>query len=85
MMNKKNLMNLILIVKQIVIILRYKKYNEVYNKDYPEEKKFKTDLIHDFTEEEIKENYENMINKDKLAMDKWEFMLLDERNTRCCF
>ena len=47
--------------------MRYKAYNEVYYKDYPEEKKFKTDLIHinDFTEEELQENYENMINKEK--------------------
>jgi hypothetical protein len=64
---------------------RYIPYNEIYNKDYPEEKKFKTDLIHDFTEEEIQENYENMINKDKLAKDKWEFVLLDERRRTAVF
>jgi hypothetical protein len=64
---------------------RYIPYNEIYYKDYPDEKKFKTDLIHDFTEEEIQENYENMINKDKLAMDKWEFILLDERRRSAVF
>jgi hypothetical protein len=58
---------------------RYIAYNEIYNKDYPEEKKFKTDLIHDFTEEEIKENYENMIDKEKLALDKFNFVMLNEK------
>lgn len=56
---------------------RYKVYNEIYYKDYPEEKKFKTDLIHDFTEEEIKENYENMIDKEKTALEKYNFVLLN--------
>ena len=59
--------------------MRYLPYNEVYNKDYPEDKKFKTDLIHDFTEEEIKENYENMIDKEKLALDKFNFVMFNEK------
>lgn len=59
---------------------RYIAYNEVYNKEYPEEKKFKTDLIHDFTEEEINENYANMVDKEKIAMDKWNYVMLNEKN-----
>jgi hypothetical protein len=59
---------------------RYISYNEVYNKDYPDEKKFKTDLINDFTEEEIKQNYENMINKEKTAVEKWNYVMLNEKN-----
>jgi hypothetical protein len=64
---------------------RYIPYNEVYNKDYPEDKKFKTDLIHDFTEEEIQENYANMIDKEKTAMDKWNFVMLNEKNRTAVF
>ena len=58
---------------------RYIAYNEIYNKDYPEDKKFKTDLIHDFTEEEIQENYENMIDKEKSALDKFNFVMFNEK------
>ena len=67
--------------------MRYKAYNEVYYKDYPEEKKFKTDLIHinDFTEEELQENYENMINKEKPAIEKWEYVMLNEKNRKAVF
>jgi len=64
---------------------RYIAYNEVYNKDYPEEKKFKTDLIHDFTEEEIQENYAAMIDKEKSAMDKWNYVMLNEKNRTAVF
>jgi hypothetical protein len=64
---------------------RYIPYNEVYNKDYPEEKKFKTDLIHDFTEEEIQENYSAMIDKEKPAMDKWNYVMLNEKNRTAVF
>jgi len=62
--------------------MRYKVYNEIYYKDYPEKKKFKTDLIHDFTEEEIQENYENMINKEKSAMEKWNYVMSNEKNKK---
>jgi hypothetical protein len=62
--------------------MRYKAYNEIFCKDYPEHKKFKTDLVHDFTEEEIQENYENMINKEKSAMDKWNHVMLNEKNKK---
>ena len=58
---------------------RYIAYNEIYNKDYPEEKKFKTDLIHDFTEEEIQENYENMINTEQLALTRFNFVMFNEK------
>lgn len=60
---------------------RYKAYNEIYNKDYPEEKKFKTDLFYsDFTEDEIKANYEAMIDKEKKAIDKWNFVMQNGKN-----
>lgn len=61
---------------------RYIPYNEVYNKNYPDDKKFKTDLIHinDFTEEELQENYNNMINNEQTAKQKWEFIMLNEKN-----
>lgn len=62
--------------------MRYKAYNDIYYKDYPEKKKFKTDLIHDFTEEEIQENYENMINKEKPAMEKWNYVMSNEKNKK---
>ena len=62
--------------------MRYKVYNEIYYKDYPEKKKFKTDLIHDFTEEEIQENYENMFNKEKSAMEKWNYVMSNEKNKK---
>ncbi len=64
---------------------RYIAYNEIYNKNYPSDKKFKTDLIHDFTEEEIQENYANMIDKEKTAMDKWNFVMLNEKNRSAVF
>lgn len=59
---------------------RYIPYNEIYNKDYPEEKKFKIDLIHDFTCEEIEENYNNMIDKNKSALEKFNFVILNSKN-----
>lgn len=60
--------------------MRYKYYNEVYYKDYPEEKKFKTEPAYEFTEEEIKANFANMIDKEKTAIDKWNFVVKDGRN-----
>jgi len=59
---------------------RYIPYNEIYNKNYPEEKKFKIDLIHDFTPEEINENYNNMIDKGKSALEKFNFVILNPKN-----
>jgi len=56
---------------------RYKRYNEFYHIDYPETKKFKTTLIHDFTEDEIKANYDNMINNTQLAKEKWDYVVTD--------
>jgi|JI61114C2RNA_FD_contig_61_1996299_length_2823_multi_6_in_0_out_0_1 hypothetical protein len=64
---------------------RYKKYNEFYNVDYPENKKFKTTLIHDFTEDELKENYANMIDKTKLAKEKWEYVITDSKYKNAVF
>lgn len=58
---------------------RYIPYNEVYNKDYPEEKKFKTDLIHDFTEDEIKSNYNNMVTTNIDPMDRWNYVMRDKK------
>lgn len=52
---------------------RYKYYNEVACINYPEDKKFKTEPIHKYTEAQIKANYENMINKEKTADEKWSF------------
>jgi len=57
--------------------MRYKAYNEIYWKDYPEIKKFRTDFIHKFTEKEIQLNYENMINKEKTAKEKWDYVMRD--------
>lgn len=65
--------------------MRYVPYNEIYNKDYPSDKKFKTSLLHDFTDEEIKENYENMINKEKTAIDKWNFVMTNEKRRKAVF
>jgi hypothetical protein len=59
---------------------RYKHYNEFYYKDYPENKKFKTESVYDFTEEEIKENFENMIDKDKMSIEKWNFVIKNSKN-----
>lgn len=60
---------------------RYKAYNEIYNKDYPEEKKFKTDLFYsDFTEDEIKANHEAMLDKGKKAIDKWNYVMQNGKN-----
>jgi len=66
--------------------MRYKAYNEIHNKDYPEDKKFKTELeLYDFTEEEIKENYENMIDKEKTAKDKFNYVVLNQKNKAAVF
>jgi hypothetical protein len=60
--------------------MRYKYYNEVYWKDYPEDKKFKTESLYEFTEEEIKANFENMIDKEKTSIEKWNFIIKNSRN-----
>lgn len=65
---------------------RYKAYNEIYNKDYPEEKKFKTDLFHDdLTEAERQANYNNMINKEKKAKEKVDYVLRDGKYSAAVF
>lgn len=40
--------------------MRYKYYNEVACKDYPEDKKFKTEQYYKFTEKEIDEDFKHM-------------------------
>lgn len=64
---------------------RYKRYNEFYHIDYPENKKFKTTLIHDFTEDEIKENYDNMLNNTQLAKEKWDYVMTDSKYKNAVF
>lgn len=64
---------------------RYKRYNEFYHTYYPENKKFKTTLIHDFTDYEIEENYANMIDKTKIAKEKWEYVMHDGKYKNAVF
>lgn len=64
---------------------RYKFYNEVAWKDYPEEKKYKTESVYEFTEEEIKENYENMISTEKTSLEKWEYVFKKDKYRRYLF
>lgn len=60
--------------------MRYKYYNEIGWKDYPEEKKFKTDSFYEFTEDEIKANFENMIDGEKPAIERWNFVVNNTKN-----
>lgn len=62
--------------------MRYKFYNEVAWKDYPEEKKCSTEVItYNFTETEIKASFENMTSKTKTGKEKLDFIL---NNPKIC-
>ena len=73
MMKKKKFEEFDINCKTNTYNARYKYYNEIGCSEYSEDKKYKTTPIHDFTEEEIKENYENMMDKTKTAIDRWLF------------
>lgn len=66
--------------------MRYKFYNEVPWKDYPEDKKCSTEVItYDFTEKEIKANFENMMCKTKTAKEKWDFVVMNPKTCDALF
>jgi len=64
---------------------RYKRYNEFYHELYPAKRKFKTDLVHDFTDYELSDNYANMIDKTKKAIDKWNYVMKDGKYKNAVF